>query len=199
MQPKPRRPTGVTVLGVLAILGGLGGIVAGGVLLAAAAIISTLNLSATYPQLAGLAVGTIAAIIGILGGLILIIGLLYLATGIGFFGGKGWAWTIGIIVSVLSIIVNIVQVIVFPAGIGGAIISIIIPLIIVYYLTRPHVKVFFGKGVSPAGPSAMGASQMGSGVSSSMGSSMASGMTCRNCGASIPMGATKCPSCGASV
>jgi len=166
--------------------------------LAASAIISTINIGATYPSLAGISAGTIAAIIGILGAVLLIIGILYLATGIGFFGGKGWAWTIGLIVSILSIIVNIAQIVIFPSGIATGIISIIVPLLILYYLTRPHVKAFFGKGTMA--PSSMPPSGMGSMPASTMGSMGSMGGTnCRNCGASIPAGATKCPSCGASL
>jgi hypothetical protein len=43
---------------------------------------------------------------------------------------------------------------------------------------------------------------MGSMPTGSMGSSTtmgSMGMTCKNCGASIPAGATRCPSCGAAV
>ncbi len=198
MQQKPPRPTGVTVLGVLAILIGLGGLITGGILLAVSAALSTINIGTTYPQLAGIATGTIAIIFGVLGAVLLILGILYLATGIGFFGGKGWAWTIGLIVSILSIIVNIVQVAINPGGIGGAVISIIIPLLILYYLTRPHVKAFFGKG--PTMAPAMPPSGMGSMPASTMGSTGSmGGMTCRSCGASVPAGATKCPSCGTSL
>src|SRR6266849_2170404 len=109
MQQKPPRPTGVTILAVLSILGGLGGLAFGGLLLAAAAIVSTLNLTATYPQLAtyNLTTGTIAAILGIFGAILLTLGLLNLVLGIGFLGGKGWAWTLGIIVAVLNIVVDI--------------------------------------------------------------------------------------------
>ena len=197
MQAKPPRPTGVTVLGVLAILIGLGGIVVGGLLILAAAVISTLNIASSYPQLTGFSSGTIAVVLGVLGAVLLIIGILYLVTGIGFFGGKGWAWTIGMIVSVLSIIANIVQAIISPAGVAGAIISIIIPLIIIYYLTRPHVKAFFGKGPSMGTPGTLPSSGMTSPAMAT--STMGGALRCSNCGASVPAGSTKCPSCGAPL
>lgn len=154
-----------------------------------------------YPQLSGYSSSTIGLFLGILGAALLIIGILYLATGIGFFGGKGWAWTIGMIVSVLSIIVNVVQVIINPANIGGAVISIIIPLIIIYYLTRAHVKAFFGKGPSIATP--VTSPNMGmtnpSTMGSTMGTSSMGSMRCPNCGANVPTGSAKCPSCGANL
>jgi hypothetical protein len=130
-----------------------------------------------------------------LGALALIFGILGLVLGIGFLGGKGWAWTLGIVVGALNIIVSLVE-----TGIGfySSIIGIIFPIIIIYYLMRPHVKAFFGKGPAMAGgmqPPPMMSSSMPMG-SAPMGSM---GMTCKNCGASIPAGATRCPSCGANL
>src|SRR5215831_8207975 len=99
MQPKPSRPTGVTVLAVLAILGGLAGLAVGGLLLAAGAIVSTLNLSTTYPQLAtyNFSASTVGVLLQIFGAVPLILGILDLVLGVGFLGGKSWAWTVGMI------------------------------------------------------------------------------------------------------
>ena len=121
MQPtrtKLPRSRGVNSLCILAILIGLFGIGGGaGLLLNANTILEALDAL-----------------------LAVIIGLLYLAAGIGFFGGKGWAWATAIIVSVVD----------HPAahayGIPGAIVAVIM----IYYLTRPHVKVFFGRGINVA-------------------------------------------------
>jgi lysylphosphatidylglycerol synthetase-like protein (DUF2156 family) len=167
MQPKPKRPTGVTVLAILEILGGLAGLGIGAVL-----------------------IGSVSTLQSALGALALIFGILGFVLGIGFLGGKGWAWTLGIIVGVLNIIVSLVETaVVSPSDIAG----IIFPIIIIYYLMRPHVKAFFGKG--PAMAAGMQPPPM---MSSSM--PMGSmGMTCKNCGASIPAGATRCPSCGANL
>jgi hypothetical protein len=184
MQPKPRRPTGVTILGILAILAGLGGIAVGAVALGVSGLVAS-----TYPG------G--AAVAAAIGAVLLIIGILELVYGIGFFGGKGWAWTLAMIGSVLQIIFGIVSI---AFGSVGSVFGLIISILILYYLTRPHVKAYFGKG-PPMGssmpPSGMGPMPMGSmGSSPTMGSM---GMTCKNCGANIPAGATRCPSCGASV
>jgi hypothetical protein len=185
MQPKPRRPTGVTILGILSILAGLGGIIVGAVALGVSGLVAS-----TYPG------G--AAVAAAIGAVLLIIGILELVYGIGFFGGKGWAWTLAMIGSVLQIIFGIVSI---AFGSVGSVFGLIISILILYYLTRPHVKAYFGKG-PPMGSSSMAPSGMGSMPMGSMGSSptMGSmGMTCKNCGASIPAGATRCPSCGASV
>jgi hypothetical protein len=185
MQPKPQRPTGVTILGVLAILGGLAGLGGGALLLGLSGVVA-----AAYPGGAGL--------VAALGALFLILGILELVYGFGLFGGKGWAWTLAIIGSVLNIVVGIVTI---AIGSFGSVLGVIISILILYYLTRPHVKAFFGKG-APMGSPSMSPSGMSSMPMGSMGSSPTTGsmgMKCKNCGASIPAGATRCPSCGAAV
>ncbi|OLC84491.1 MAG: hypothetical protein AUJ08_04020 [Thaumarchaeota archaeon 13_1_40CM_3_50_5] len=156
MQPKPTRPTGVTLLAVLAILGAIALLFSGAVLIGLGLLLGTLTASiditnaitnAGYPGLASLGVGTISALIIALGAAILILGILYLGVGIGFLGGKRWAWNLGIIVSVIGIVLNVIQMI---GGNYGGVVSLIISLLIIYYLMRPHVKVFFGKGTPMA-------------------------------------------------
>jgi hypothetical protein len=68
----------------------------------------------------------------------------------GLLKGKRWAWTVAIILSLISIVWNVVT-LVTAANFGG-IIGIIISGIILYYLFRPYVKAYFGKGVSPCRP-----------------------------------------------
>ncbi len=174
MQPKPPRPTGVTIIGVLGILGGLG--------LLALALVGGVAIEA-LTGLTGVAV-VVGAIFGILG-------LLQLAVAIAFFSGKGWAWTLGIVLQVIALIINILT---LPFSILG----IIFNIVILYYLTRSHVKAFFGKGpvMGPVMSSGTMTSTLGSmgpaGTSSTM-------IRCSNCGTNASAGTTKCPSCGAAL
>ena len=101
---------------------------------------------------------TIIAILTAIGGIVFLasgavlivgIGIILLALGIAYFvmayglwTGKRWAWTITLILSVIGIIVAIASIV---AGNVGAIISIIIHGVVIYYLYRPNVKAFFGK------------------------------------------------------
>ena len=139
MQPKPGRPTGVTILGVLAVLAGIGGIIVGAAALGLSGLVAS-----TYPG------G--AAVAAVIGGVFLILGILELVYGIGLFGGKGWAWTLAMIGSILNIVFGIVSIV---FGSVGSIFGLIISILILYYLTRPHVKAFFGKGGSTMSSSPM--------------------------------------------
>ncbi len=73
----------------------------------------------------------------------------------GLLKGKGWAWTVTLILSIISIVFNAISIAATAAtNLIGGIISIIISAVIIYYLYRPHVKAYFGKGVSPSPPAA---------------------------------------------
>jgi hypothetical protein len=118
------RPLGVTIIGILWIIGGLfaifGGIIGG-------AVLSVIGLEGL-----GAAIAIIAFIIGVV----------YLILGIGCFKAWPWVWTVGVIFSALSILIGIVNL--FTVG-ASALFGIIIAAIILYYLFQPQVKAYFGK------------------------------------------------------
>ena len=148
---KPSRPTGVTILAVLSILGAIAFLLGGAGLIVVGLVIGTYAgsqltnqiASSGYSALASLTAGTIALVFTLIGAILLILGFLYLAVAVGFLGGKGWAWTLGMIGYIIGIVLNIVQI---AFGSYNSAAGLIIGIIIVYYLTRPHVKAFFGKG-----------------------------------------------------
>ncbi len=84
-----------------------------------------------------------------IGGVLLAIAIASFIVAYGLLKGLGWAWTITVILSIISIVFNAISI---ATGNIAAIISIIISGIILYYLYRPHVKAYFGKGVSRSPP-----------------------------------------------
>lgn len=93
---------------------------------------------------------------------LLIIGIGYSVVSYGLLKGKGWAWKITIVLTILSIAVQVISgiansILTFSitndgsavaAGLMGQIIGIAINLVILYCLYRPHVKAFFGKSTT---------------------------------------------------
>src|SRR5467141_5356670 len=138
MMRRPSRPVGITILAVLEILIGIVGF------LASLAIIGFSALFSTLPRV-GAVFGTIGLV---LGGIVLFFSLIWLATGVGFLHGRGWSWTLGMIFSVLSLIgaIGALTIGLITGGVGG----LIFWGLMLYYLTRTHVKVFFGKSGPPA-------------------------------------------------
>ena len=118
------RPLGVTILGILWIIGGLFAII-GGVI--GGAILSAAGLGGM-----GAALGVIAFIIGVID----------LLLGIGCFKAWPCVWIVGVIFSAISILIRIVSLL--TTGLS-ALLGIIIAAIILYYLFQPQVKAYFGK------------------------------------------------------
>src|SRR3989442_15656725 len=136
MMQKPSRPIGITILGIIEILIGVLGF------LVSVAIIGVSALFASLPAV-GTRIGTVGVVIG---GVFLFFSLIWLATGVGFLHGKGWAWSLGMIFTVLSILGAAY---VAFTGVYQAGYALVFWIIMIIYLTRSHVKVFFGKGTIP--------------------------------------------------
>lgn len=140
---KPR-PTGVTIIAILNIISGIIMLIGG---LGLAAIGSILPAMTTFdPNASGqMAVAGLLGVGGVaVGGILIILGIISFIVAWGLLKGRGWAWTVTVILSVISIVIGIISIV---GGNFGSIINIIIAGIIIYYLYRPHVKAYFGKSV----------------------------------------------------
>src|SRR3989441_5208603 len=134
MMQRPSRPVGITILAVLEILIGIVGLLASLVIIGFSALFSTLPT-----------VGALLGAVGlIIGGVVLFFSVIWLATGVGFLHGKGWSWTLGMIFSILSLLgaIGALTIGLITGGVGG----LVFWGMMLYYLTRAHVKAFFGKG-----------------------------------------------------
>lgn len=94
-----------------------------------------------------------------IGAIVLAVGIGYLVVSYGLLKGKGWAWIITVILTIIAIAVQIVSGVTasmfnasfiddtnsFATGIIAQIVGIAINGVILYYLYRPNVKAFFGK------------------------------------------------------
>ena len=138
------RPTGVTIIAILNVISGIV-MLAGGVGLAAIGSILP-TMTTLDPNASGqLAVAGLLGVGGIaVGGILIILGIISFVVAWGLLKGKGWSWSVTMILSIISIVIGVISVV---AGSIGSIVNIIIAGIIIYYLYRPHVKAFFGKSV----------------------------------------------------
>ncbi len=125
------RPTGVTIIAILAFISGILTLVGGFGMIAAGAYLGGMAAAQGLPGF--------GAMFAVLGAVLVVLGLLYLVLGWGFWTGKEWAWILGVVLSIIGIIMGILSIT------NGGIISIIIDGIILYYLYQPHVKEFFGR------------------------------------------------------
>lgn len=145
-----KRPTGVTIIGILSIIGGLVMLIGGISLVTLAAVLPILPMSDDQinSQLAtaGMSPAMLSMVSSATGGLLLILGIASLVVAYGLFKAKKWAWSISVVLSIISIAMGIVSIV---TGNFGSIASIAISGVILYYLYRPHVKAYFGKVAHP--------------------------------------------------
>jgi hypothetical protein len=136
MQAPQARPTGITILAILAAIGGVFGLLGG------LAIIGLGGVAAGYlGGTEGAAVGGLA----VFGGLVVLVtAVLALAFAYGAWTLKPWAWMLGVIAEVLSLIGSALAV-AGGSSISSQIIGVLIALGILYYLNTPNVKAAFGR------------------------------------------------------
>ncbi len=135
-----QRPTGITILAILAfiggifgICGGLGGIVGGSFLGGIAASAGASNATA---------LGGMVVVYSIVA---LIFAVADLVFGFGAWTLKPWAWMLGMVLFGLNILFNLVAVIAGWSSLTSVLISIVIGGVIIYYLLTPDVKKAFGR------------------------------------------------------
>jgi uncharacterized membrane protein (DUF2068 family) len=122
------RPLGVTIIAILTIIGGIGFLISG---------ITAVGVAPFLPDL-----GILSAAIG---AVLIALGIAYFVMAYGLWKGKGWAWTITLVLSFIGIVLGIASIV---TGNIGALFHLIINIIVVYYLYRPNVKIFFGKSTT---------------------------------------------------
>lgn len=179
LSQQTRRPIGVTIIAILTIIGGIILTLSGISLIAFGAFFTVTPIDVFISEqleqqeqrvlpdqqemqniedLRSLAqfLGVIGMVIG---SIVLAVGIGYLFISYGLLKGRGWAWTITVILTVIAIVIQIVSAATasvfnasfvvdtdsFVTGIVAQIIGIAINGIILYYLYRPKVKAYFGK------------------------------------------------------
>ena len=135
-----QRPMGITILailafigGVLGICGGLSGIIGGSFLGGLAASVGASDATA---------LGGMVAIYSIIAVVFAVADLVF---GFGAWTLKPWAWMLGMVLFGLNVVFQLVSVIAGWATFGGVIISLAIAGVIIYYLLTPDVKKAFGR------------------------------------------------------
>ncbi len=122
------RPLGITILAILGFIGGL-------FFFAFAALFAALA-----PMLAGEMEAAVpfASLLFTVGSIIFVIlGIVQIVISYGLWKGASWAWWVYIILLALGVVSSILS---LPQGILGLVIN----GVIIYYLTRPHVREYFG-------------------------------------------------------
>ncbi len=121
------RPTGIAILVILRVLAAI--LALGGGLL-----LGILGGFSRRPVL-----GSFVEIVAVV---LEIVAILSLIVSYGLWTGKGWAWITALILAGISAVVALIGVV---TGHLGRLISLVIEVIVIYYLNTQNVKAFFGE------------------------------------------------------
>jgi len=148
MRSMERRPVGVTILAVLAIIAGVLSLIGGILLITGGAAIGAGAVAASSVSGGLVAFAVIEGIVSV------ILGALMLAFGVGALRADPWAWSLGMIVSILNIISGVASILIQAPRVGFGyaleqnIIGLVIAIIILAYLNSAHVRAYFGRRTS---------------------------------------------------
>jgi hypothetical protein len=149
-KPRIKRPKGVTVLGILNILGGM--ISYGGIqLLFQGSKITSHTLNMVRQMELGYFHQLLPRNFEYIFSVVLIaVGITLFIIGCGTLKGKAWAWKPLVISYIISIPLSIYEtkdLSIF--SLATTIFSLVLNSVIIYYLYRPHVKAYFGIMANP--------------------------------------------------
>ena len=149
MQIAPKsRPRGVTIAAAVNIIIGIAGLIFGIGFIIQDAILHPLiesafelprrNLSAEQASTAGFGIA--------LGAVFVPLAIVSFIVASGLLKGRRWAWTATLVLSIISIVWYAFTVVIIPSN-GGRTLGVIIGAVTIYYLYRPDVKEYLGKGM----------------------------------------------------
>ena len=172
------RPFGVTILAVLHVLQAIFLFLVGLAVMTLGFLLSRMIFR--FPLL-------LRGLLPVIGGVLIVVALLDLVLAYGLWSGRGWAWILSLVLAALGILFSLIS-LVFRGGVGGAV-TLIIDAIIIYYLTRPNVKAFFGETPPSATPIPPASIQPPPLAGAGTG-------YCSNCGAQVTSADKFCKYCG---
>ena len=134
-----QRPTGITVIAIIAAILGVLGVLGGLLVVLTGVLLGTASSSADG---GGLASTVVVGLVGILGIVVLATAIADIVFAYGAWTLKPWAWMVGIVIGVISIVLAALSL-----GGGGStpVVTIILWGVVIYYLNTPPVKAAFGR------------------------------------------------------
>jgi hypothetical protein len=127
------RPRGVTILAALAALSGVVPIAYG--------IISVIGAAATWLSTAE----TSAIPVLVMAIWFLAVGVAWFAVAWGFVTLARWAWLVGVVVTGVAVVTNVIAALAGNVGWPQAIVASVLPGIVLVYLFRSDIRAAFGR------------------------------------------------------
>ncbi len=133
-----QRPAGVTILAVLQLIGGIANLLFGitSLFFGGAIVVSGAAASTGSPAVIG-------PMMTLFGALFIAIGVFGLVLSYGLLNLQQWAWKLAMALAAINVVTHLISLF-QGSNVPGAIVSMVISGLILYYLFRPNVKRGFG-------------------------------------------------------
>lgn len=136
------KPPGVDMVGIIMIINGIFTAFSG---IDALYLASFLTFTAPIDTAVPAIVDATADFAAVWGSVLLVLGIASFIVAYGVFYGKSWAWSGAVALSIIGIIVPFMNILV---GYWPSIFTLILSSIVMYYLTRDEVRMYFGRTIS---------------------------------------------------
>jgi hypothetical protein len=135
-----KRPVGITIVAVIAIVYGIFNLLV--------ALLGLIGIGLAASGVAAVATKYDAGTLAYAAIWDAVLGILYLAFGIGAFRLKSWAWMVGVVALALELVRNVIGYV--TTGFGPlSIVTSVIALLLLVYLFLPNVRAAFAKAAPP--------------------------------------------------
>ena len=150
-QQQKHRPLGITIIAILTIIDGIAFLASGIAAVTVAPFLFGVNINNdNVPPVTGTSTlgsvtipDTLLVMMSVVtGAAVLALNIAYFVMAYGLLKGKGWAWTVTVVLCCIGIVLGLVSVV--NRHLDG-IFNILINAFIFYYIYRPYVKSFFSK------------------------------------------------------
>jgi hypothetical protein len=136
------KPLGVDLLAIVMVISGIFAVFSG---IDALYFASFLKSVAPINTAVSGTFGAVATYSAIWGSIILALGIGSFMVAYGLFHGRSWGWSGAVALAIIGIVIPIMN---MMAGYWPSIFTLILSIIVLYYLSRPQVKAYFGRQVS---------------------------------------------------
>jgi len=137
------RPTGATVITIVAGIEGVLLLLAGLLLILGTSLIGGL-VGSSGAENAGVTGGFLAGLGIVLAIIVFVIGVLYLMIAYGMWNARRWSWILAAVVYIIALVFGVLG---LTGGVSayGLIVGIVIPAVVLYFLWQPDVKRYLGR------------------------------------------------------
>jgi len=138
------RPTGATVITIIAAIEGILILLAGLLVILGASVVGGL-VGSSGAQNAGAAGGLVTGLGTVFAIILFVIGALYLMIAFGMWNARSWSWILAAVIYILALVFGVIG---LSSGFSAynLLIGVALPVVVLFFLWQADVKRYLGRG-----------------------------------------------------